>query len=119
MTFDLNGTRPVLITGGCGFIGCNLADRLAAGGSNVLIIDNLARVMGRPELTPTVTGKYRAGDIRHCFADLAKSRKLLGFEPRVSFDHGLAELARYLGEQIADDQAEKATQELLERGLVA
>jgi CDP-paratose 2-epimerase len=43
MTFDLNGTRPVLITGGCGFIGCNLADRLAAGGSNVLIIDNLAR----------------------------------------------------------------------------
>jgi len=43
MMFDLNGTRPVLITGGCGFIGCNLADRLAAGGSNILIIDNLAR----------------------------------------------------------------------------
>jgi CDP-paratose 2-epimerase len=43
MTFDLSGTRPVLITGGCGFIGCNLADRLAADGSNILIIDNLAR----------------------------------------------------------------------------
>jgi CDP-paratose 2-epimerase len=43
MSFDLSGTRPVLITGGCGFIGCNLADRLAAGGSNVLIVDNLAR----------------------------------------------------------------------------
>src|SRR5690349_22147491 len=43
MMFDLNGTRPVLITGGCGFIGCNLADRLAAGGSNILILDSLAR----------------------------------------------------------------------------
>jgi dTDP-L-rhamnose 4-epimerase len=85
----------------------------------ISIAHDLARVMGRPELTPTVTGKYRAGDIRHCFADLGKSRKLLGFEPRIAFDHGLAELARYLSDQIADDQAEKATQELLQRGLVA
>ncbi len=36
-------TRPVLITGGCGFIGSNLADRLAADGGTVLIVDNLAR----------------------------------------------------------------------------
>lgn len=35
--------RPVLITGGCGFIGCNLADRLAARGDRVLVLDNLAR----------------------------------------------------------------------------
>ncbi len=36
-------TRPVLITGGCGFIGCNLADRLAERGDNVLVFDNLVR----------------------------------------------------------------------------
>ena len=35
--------RPVLITGGCGFIGCNLADRLAERGDKVLVLDNLAR----------------------------------------------------------------------------
>ena len=35
--------RRVLVTGGCGFIGCNLADALAARGDYVLIIDNLAR----------------------------------------------------------------------------
>ncbi len=40
MTAD---SRPVLITGGCGFIGCNLADRLAASGENVMVLDNLAR----------------------------------------------------------------------------
>jgi CDP-paratose 2-epimerase len=43
MTLDTSDTRPVLITGGCGFIGSNLADRLATDGVNVLIIDNLVR----------------------------------------------------------------------------
>jgi CDP-paratose 2-epimerase len=36
-------TRPVLVTGGAGFIGANLADRLAASGENVLIYDALTR----------------------------------------------------------------------------
>lgn len=35
--------KPVLVTGGCGFIGCNLADRLAERGDRVLVLDNLAR----------------------------------------------------------------------------
>jgi CDP-paratose 2-epimerase len=34
---------PVLVTGGAGFIGCNLADRLAAGGSRVIVYDALVR----------------------------------------------------------------------------
>jgi dTDP-L-rhamnose 4-epimerase len=83
------------------------------------VAQDLARVMGRAELAPMITAKYRAGDIRHCFADLEKSRSLLDFEPRVAFDDGLEELAHYLADQIADDQAEKATDELLQRGLVA
>jgi CDP-paratose 2-epimerase len=40
MTRDIN---PILITGGCGFIGCNLADRLAARGDTVTILDNQVR----------------------------------------------------------------------------
>jgi len=35
--------KPILITGGCGFIGCNLADQLAGRGDRVLVLDNLAR----------------------------------------------------------------------------
>lgn len=34
---------PILITGGCGFIGSNLADRLADRGDAVLVLDNLVR----------------------------------------------------------------------------
>ncbi len=85
----------------------------------VSVARDLARVMRRPALAPRITGKYRAGDIRHCFADIRKSRELLGFEPQVSFDEGLDELSRYLVDQIAHDQVEKATDELLQRGLVA
>ncbi|MGY3533870.1 NAD-dependent epimerase/dehydratase family protein [Bradyrhizobium sp. USDA 4452] len=40
---DAGQNRPVLVTGGCGFIGCNLADRLAARGDSVVVFDSLAR----------------------------------------------------------------------------
>jgi CDP-paratose 2-epimerase len=35
--------RPILITGGAGFIGCNIANRLAEDGHEVLIFDALSR----------------------------------------------------------------------------
>ena len=39
----LGGRRPVLVTGGAGFIGSNIADRLAREGHDVLVYDVLAR----------------------------------------------------------------------------
>jgi dTDP-L-rhamnose 4-epimerase len=75
--------------------------------------------MGRSELKPLITGKSRTGDIRHCFADIDKSRRLLNFAPEVEFSRGLEELAGYLAGQIADDQVDRATEELARRGLVA
>jgi dTDP-L-rhamnose 4-epimerase len=83
------------------------------------VANDLAVVMDRRELKPHITGKYRAGDIRHCFADIEKSRSMLGFAPRVQFTRGLEELAHYLAGQIADDHVERATEELASRGLVA
>ncbi|MGP1357414.1 NAD-dependent epimerase/dehydratase family protein [Roseicyclus sp.] len=37
------GRRPVAITGGCGFVGTNLADSLLGDGEDVLLLDSLAR----------------------------------------------------------------------------
>ncbi len=38
-----NRKRPILITGGSGFLGCNLAHRLCSAGQPVLLYDNLSR----------------------------------------------------------------------------
>lgn len=83
------------------------------------IARDLAEVMGRPDITPHVLGKYRAGDIRHCFADVSKIETELGFTPRIEFADGLTELAEWLAGQVADDGIERATAELQKRGLVA
>jgi dTDP-L-rhamnose 4-epimerase len=64
-----------------------------------------------------VCGKYRAGDIRHCFADITRARTVLGYEPRVLLEDGLGELATWLREQTADDRVADASRELAMRGL--
>jgi dTDP-L-rhamnose 4-epimerase len=80
---------------------------------------SLALAVGRPDLHPQITAKYRAGDIRHCFADIRLAERLMGFRPEESFEAGLAELADWLGGQIARDGVEEAMSELTRRGLVA
>ena len=35
--------KPILITGGAGFIGTNLADRLLSAGQSIIVLDNLSR----------------------------------------------------------------------------
>jgi dTDP-L-rhamnose 4-epimerase len=83
------------------------------------IAEDLAEVMGRREVRPHVLGKYRAGDIRHCFADISRIRDELGFAPKIKFQEGLAELAEWLSGQVAEDRIEHAAKELESRGLVA
>lgn len=81
------------------------------------IADKLAKVMGKKNIKAEITGKYRVGDIRHCFADTSKTKEMLGFEPRVKFEDGLYELAEWLKTQIATDNVGKASNELSSRGL--
>jgi dTDP-L-rhamnose 4-epimerase len=81
------------------------------------IAQRLARVTGRENIRARVTGKYRVGDIRHCFADITRAREVLGYEPRVGLDDGMAELAGWLEGQTAEDRVESAHRELAARGL--
>lgn len=76
----------------------------------------LARALGRP-IEPEVTGRYRAGDIRHCYADITRARRLLGFEPEVTFEAGMAGLAAWVAHQAAEDRWAEAAAELERRGL--
>ena len=77
----------------------------------------LAKLYHKPGLSPEVTNKFRSGDIRHCFADTSKLASL-GFEARTTFDDGMAALVAWGEGQQAEDLSDKATQELIERGLV-
>jgi dTDP-L-rhamnose 4-epimerase len=80
------------------------------------LADVLAAELG-VGLEPEVRNTYRAGDIRHCFADIERARALLGYEPQVALADGMRELVGWLSEQKADDNVEAATSALEERGL--
>jgi dTDP-L-rhamnose 4-epimerase len=81
------------------------------------IADRLAAVLGKGHLQAQITGKYRVGDIRHCYSDMALARQVLGFYPQVDFNSGLLELAEWLEGQIAYDRVHEASAELAARGL--
>jgi dTDP-L-rhamnose 4-epimerase len=42
---------------------------------------------------PVVTGQFRLGDVRHITADSSRLRREWGWEPKVDFKSGMAELA--------------------------
>ncbi|HZS56916.1 MAG TPA: NAD-dependent epimerase/dehydratase family protein [Bryobacteraceae bacterium] len=76
------------------------------------------RCLGSDTLQPEITGKYRVGDIRHCFADISKARNVLGWRPAISLEQGLEDLASWLDGQKAEDRVVEARQELAVRGLM-
>lgn len=78
----------------------------------------LARSLGS-HIEPVITHKYRAGDIRHCYADISRARTLLNYEPQVTHEKGFAELACWLRDQQAEDKADTMLKELSSYGLTA
>lgn len=66
-----------------------------------------------------LTGKYRSGDIRHCFADITAARRLLGYVPQVKFGEGMENLVRWLRSQQPEDRAAEAVAQLSSFGLTA
>ena len=68
---------------------------------------------------PEITGKYRAGDIRHCFADIAAATELLGYRPKNRLREGVEELVAWLESQQASDNINEAMDRLSAHGLVA
>ncbi len=80
------------------------------------VAELLGTVLGT-RVEPEVCGKYRVGDIRHCFADVSLARRVLGYEPRVTLEDGLVEVAEWLEGQVADDRVAEARAQLASRGL--
>jgi dTDP-L-rhamnose 4-epimerase len=135
----LNGKRPVIFEDGNqrrDFVnvhdiarGCRRALEVPAAAYQVFnlgsgrhttvreVADRLGQLLERTEIEPEITGRYRVGDIRHCFADISLAQRVLGYAPQVSFADGLDELAAWLEGQIVIDGVADAGTELQQRGL--
>jgi dTDP-L-rhamnose 4-epimerase len=75
-----------------------------------------AMLNSRSELE--LTGDYRVGDIRHCYADLTKARDVLGFVPSVSLEQGLGRFTDWvLTQPVLEDRSAAAQKELANQGL--
>lgn len=80
------------------------------------VAEALGRELGAA-VEPDVRNVFRAGDIRHCYADISRARELLGYSPSVDFADGMRELVGWLSEVSAVDNVDEATAALEERGL--
>jgi dTDP-L-rhamnose 4-epimerase len=65
----------------------------------------------------SVTNTFRAGDIRHCYADIKSISAALNFHPKVAFEAGVDEVAGWVREQSAEDRVQLAHRELIDRRL--
>ncbi len=78
--------------------------------------ETISRLLGKKNLV-RVNKDFRKNDIRHCFADISKAKKLLGWEPKISLEKGLAELIEWSSTEKAEDKFQDAQKKLQEKGL--
>ncbi len=80
------------------------------------VAETLAKKLNK-DVEPQLLGKFRSGDIRHCYGDIDKIRSKLGFEPSVGFEEGMEGLVAWLASETSVDRGDLAMQELEARGL--
>ena len=91
------------------------------GSGKALTILEIAELVIRhtgSSLKPDVTGRYRPGDTRHCFADISRLQERTGFSPTISVKERLQELFDWAQSARADDHSDRALDELKQRGLM-
>lgn len=77
----------------------------------------IAKELGGRDDNFIIRNQFRAGDIRHCFADCSRIRDLIGFMPEIEFGDGVRDLCEWVAGTSAEDRVDNATRELEDRGL--
>lgn len=91
------------------------------GGGKPVPIKEVAQILAKllkKDIDPRITGEYRKNDIRNCYADITKAKKLLGWKPHVSLQQGFAELIAWSEKEESEDAFESAEKELREKKLL-
>jgi dTDP-L-rhamnose 4-epimerase len=81
------------------------------------IAATLAAALHKP-LQPEIAGKYRDGDIRHCFADISLIKATLGWAPKYEFRSGVNTLLSWVLSQSDVRFSADASAELRRLGLI-
>jgi len=71
------------------------------------VAEKIIHSFGR-DIRPKVTNTARPGDIRHCYADISKAARTLGYQPKADFDDSIQELIDWVRSQSAPDNFESA-----------
>jgi dTDP-L-rhamnose 4-epimerase len=93
------------------------------GSGDAIAVREIAEILAlelQKSIPPRVLGKYRHGDIRHCFADIAKAQRLLDWKPSKTFCQGVPDLIEWVqAQRDIRDGAAGAWDELQQRGLLS
>lgn len=92
------------------------------GSGHPLSVLDLVNTIGQ-ELKPDgyeyeVTGNYRVGDVRHCYPDISKIKRELGYEPKYAFRDGVKDLISWVKEQKSTIAIDEMKDELGKRNLI-
>lgn len=86
--------------------------------TDVLTVANTLKKYYKKDVPITVSGNYRLGDIRHNYADISKARKLLGFEPKWTFEKGIEQFCKWVDKQpVQEDRYAISIEEIKRKGL--
>jgi dTDP-L-rhamnose 4-epimerase len=82
------------------------------------LLELLEKALDTSGIEPSIPGRFRTGDIRHCYADISRISQALDYKPAVELETGLAELAEWMRTQSAENLTRRAAAELERKGLV-
>lgn len=85
---------------------------------DVLRVANTLKQAYGSDVSVSVAGNYRLGDIRHNYADLTKINKMLGFKPKISFEEGITRFTAWVNRQeVQNDTYQQSVEEMKAKGL--
>lgn len=85
---------------------------------DVLTVAETLKKLYKSDIKIEISGNFRLGDIRHNFADISKAKKLLGYEPKYTFEKGMKKFVEWVDKQpIEQDNYEVSILEMKAKGL--
>lgn len=81
------------------------------------IVEILASLL-KKNVKPRMTSEFRKNDIRHCYADMSRTKEILNWEPKIGLEDGLKELIHWAETETSQDLFAKVEKELRDKKLL-